>query len=422
MKCYIETYGCTANKSDESKIRAVLLQHHHELVDDLAQADIIIIITCTVIGTTEQRMLSRLRVFKKTQKPVIVTGCMPAVQPKLITDILPSARLLPPSEIGSIIDTISGRQPATTQKQKQGLPVYYTSLYAPITIVEGCMQSCSYCITRFARGPLISYSVKEIISHVHQALQQGCKEIQLTAQDTAAYGDDINISLDQLIAALQTQTTLHSIAPTFRIRIGMMNPHTAFKKLDDIIACYRFPNVYKFIHLPLQSGDNTILQKMNRNYTVEEFYELLTKIRIKIPTMSLSTDVIVGFPTETDDQFYHTCSFLEKIQPDVINITRFSPRPQTSAKNMRGRIPTKIVKERSQRISELCTRIQRTKNKKYHGKTCSVLITEYGKNKTFFGRTENYKPVILSEQVNLGDIHPVQIIDSSDINLYGKLI
>ncbi|MEM0466632.1 MAG: tRNA (N(6)-L-threonylcarbamoyladenosine(37)-C(2))-methylthiotransferase [Candidatus Thermoplasmatota archaeon] len=416
MKWYIETYGCTANKSDESLIRGVLLSHHHEPVEDIHQADVLIIVTCTVIGTTEQRMVSRFRFFKKTKKPVIVTGCMSAVQQALITEILPDAFLLKPSELSTIVDIVSGNKTTTQENNTSWLPARYTSQYAPITIAEGCLQKCSYCITRLARGSLHSYPKQHIIAYIQEALRQGCTEIQLTAQDTAAYGYDLNSSLDELVGTIPQKPNC------FRIRIGMMNPYTVRKRFSNILACYRHPNVYRFIHLPVQAGDNMILQKMNRQYTVEEFREMVTTFRAKIPDISLSTDVIVGFPTETDDQFHHTCTFLKNIKPDIVNITRFSARPNTPAKTMSGRIPTKVIKQRSQYLSELCKQLQRTKNKKFHGKKYTVLITELGKNNTFFGRTDTYKPVVLHEQVHLGEFVSVQIIDSSEINLFGKLI
>ena len=415
MKFYIETYGCTANKSDASIIKGILKEKKHEIVDDINNADSIILITCTVIGTTEQKMLSRMRFFKKNGKTTIVTGCMASVQADLIKEILPDAKLLPPQYSYQILDVINNKT-NFIEKDKTLFPKYYEEIIAPISIAEGCLFSCSYCITSSARGKLKSYPKEEICQDICHAIEQGCKEIQLTAQDTSSYGLDIRSNLGKLL------NYVCKIKGDYRIRVGMMNPFTAMKNFDSIIKGYDDFKVYKFLHLPVQSGDNDILTKMNRRYSVEDFLGIIGRFRAKYPNITLSTDIIVGFPTETDEQFNHTIELLKILKPDITNITRYSARPYTKAKSMKGRIKTEIAKERSKILTDFCKEISKKNNIENIGKKYNILITETGKNKTFVGRNDFYKPVVIKEKVNIGDFIRVEIIDATSTHLVGSII
>ncbi|MFW6173665.1 MAG: tRNA (N(6)-L-threonylcarbamoyladenosine(37)-C(2))-methylthiotransferase [Elusimicrobiota bacterium] len=415
MKIYLETHGCTANKSDESIIRGILRKENHEIVKTSEEADVLILLTCTVIGTTEQRMLSRLKVFKKTNKRIVVAGCMPSVQSKLIKSIVPNAFLIPPQYIHHINDVIRGREVVFEPKNKTLSSKNFKGIAAPISIAEGCTLSCSYCITHFARGALRSFPIKEISSDIYGALQQECREIQITAQDTASYGLDMGNNLGTLLS------NICKIEGNFRIRVGMMNPFTAQKNLMSILSAYENPKIYKFLHLPVQSGDNDILKKMNRKYVIEDFLEIVDKFRKKYPYITLSTDIIVGFPSETDKQFSRTVELLRKVKPDIVNITRYSARPLTKAKTMKA-ISTKIAKERSKYLTDLCNTISEEKNRDHVGKKYTVLITKKRNNNTFVGRAENYKPVVTNEKVEIGQFATLKIVDSNSIHLYGKLI
>ncbi|MCK5262008.1 MAG: tRNA (N(6)-L-threonylcarbamoyladenosine(37)-C(2))-methylthiotransferase, partial [Thermoplasmatales archaeon] len=292
----------------------------------------------------------------------------------------------------------------------------FKGISAPISIAEGCMLSCSYCITHFARGKLRSFPMNEIVSDVSNALKQGCKEIQITAQDTASYGLGTRNNLGKLLS------NICKIKDDFRIRTGMMNPFNIQKNLENIISAYDDPKIYKFLHLPVQSGDNDILKKMNRKYVVEDFLEIVNKFREKYPDITLSTDAIVGFPTETDEQFNRTSDLLRKVRPDIVNITRYSARPLTEAKTMKGRVSTKIAKERSKYLTDLCDTISKGKNKEHMGKKYTVLLTKKVKDNTFVGRAGNYKPVITNEKVEIGEFITLKIVDSDSIHLFGKLI
>jgi len=315
-----------------------------------------------------------------------------------------------------LVDILENKNCVFFEENKTKFPKLYSDISAPISIAEGCNFSCSYCITTFARGKLKSFPTKEIVQDVKNAVEIGCKEIQLTAQDTSSYRPKKNIDLGVLLKEISNKKG------DFRVRVGMMNPYTCLKSIDSIINGYSDDKVYKFVHLPIQSGDNDILKKMNRKYNFNDFLKIVKKFRQNYPDISLSTDVIIGFPTETEEQFQHTIDLIETVRPDITNITKFSARPLTTAKKMKGRIKTEIVKKRSKKISNICTRISKEINKDLIGKEYNILISEQGKNKTFVGRAENYKPVVIKEKMNLGEFVKVKIIDSDVTYLVGSII
>ena len=416
MKVYLEVYGCTANKGDASLMLGLLKKHSHETVKNMEDADVLLILTCTVISTTEQRMLSRLRVFKKTGKKVIVAGCMASVQPDLIKSIIPDAKLLPPQYSHHIIDLLKDKKVSFRERNKTSIPKHFDGVIAPISIAEGCMFSCSYCITTFARGGLKSFPADEITKDVCSAIKQGCKEIQLTAQDTGSYGMGSNKNLGDLLRSIC------KIKGEYRIRVGMMNPYTALKNLDSIIQGFGNPKIYKFLHLPVQSGDNNILEKMDRKYTIDDFLLIVKKFRNVYPEIVISTDIIVGFPTETDEQFHRSIDLIKELHPDIVNITRYSARDHTKAKTMKGRIKTEVVKDRSRILTKICSEISKENNVNHIGKKYTALITKRGKNNTVIGRAENYKPVVLNKDVEIGISVPVKITNTAQTYLIGTLI
>jgi len=260
MKIYLEVYGCTANKADASLIKGVLKENKYEIVKNLSDADFAVILTCTVIDTTEQRMLSRIKKLKASDKKIIIAGCMASIQKEKIKKILPDARFLPPQYSHHIVDIIKNKNIIFEEKNKTCFSKYYDEIIAPIAIAEGCMFSCSYCITTHARGNLRSFPINEIKKDVYNAVNSGCREIQLTAQDTSSFGLDKKTNLGKLLE------NVVEINKDFRIRIGMMNPFTCLKNLDDIIKGFNSSKIYKFVHLPVQSGDNEILKKINSIY------------------------------------------------------------------------------------------------------------------------------------------------------------
>lgn len=416
MRTYVDVYGCTANKADASLIKGILQKNKYKIVKNLNDADLIIILTCTVIDKTEQRMLSLLKRFKTSGKKIIVSGCMASIQKDKIKKILPDAIFLPPQYSHHIIDILENKNITFIEKNKTIFPKKFDNIIAPINIAEGCMFSCSYCITTHARGKLRSFPISEIKKDIYFAVNSGCKEIQLTAQDNSSYGLDKKTDLGKLLK------NVTQFKENFRIRIGMMNPFTCLKNLDSIIKSFNSSKIYKFVHLPVQSGDNEILEKMNRKYTVQDFKMIVNTFRKKYPDITIATDIIVGFPGETDKQFQNTIDLIKKIKPDITNITRFSVRPNTIAKIMKGRITTEIAKQRSKILTKICYNISFEQNKKYIGRKFNILITKAGKNNSFMGRSENYKPVVLKDFLKIGIFKNVEIKDAAPTYLFASII
>jgi len=415
MNVYVEVYGCTANKSDASIVKAIVNNHpRYQLVDNLKDADIFVILTCTVIDTTEQRMISRIKQVQQTGKLIVIAGCMASVQKTLLNQLFPKAILITPQKIHQIINIIEQR-PSDKQRKKYDAPKSIDSIIMPIAIAEGCQYHCSYCITCKARGSLLSFPEQVISADVKNAVLQGVKEIQLTAQDTASYGQDRESNLGELLTKLST------IPGSYRFRVGMMNPRSLLGNLSAILEGYSHEKIFKFLHLPVQSGNNTILTKMNRGYIVDDFKYLVSAFRTRFPDLVLSTDIIVGFPGETEEHYQESIDLLQSVEPDIINITRFSARPKTKAKTMKNRIPTEMVKSRSRKMTMIAQHITTEKNKTYKGKTLKVLITSKGTPGSVLSRSDNYKPVIIKQPLPLGTFQKVEITDTTTGYLIGTL-
>lgn len=434
VRAYFEAYGCTLNQGEARNMRDILRQRDWEIVEKPEESDAIILATCTVIDFTERKMLKRIDAFQRRGYPLVVTGCLPAVQREKVLEIAPNAEILPISEIDGIEEAVlraiertgyrreerGGKrlacQKLSLSKPKEAVLKPTTGLDAIIPISQGCLGECTYCITRLARGRLKSYSVERILDDVRISLKEGAKEIRLTAQDSAAYADEKGRKLPELLARITGE-----IGGDYRIRVGMMNPNSTLSILDPLIEAYRDEKVYKFLHLPLQSGNDRVLEEMRRGYRASDFIEIVQRFRKAFPSLMLSTDVIVGFPGEGEAEFMETVHFVEKMRPDIINVTRFSPRPGTPATRMKKRVPGWKMKVWSRKLSSLRFIVSKEINTQFVGKRLSVMVTENGKNGTVIGRTDEYRPLVLKEKVELGERVRAEVIDVSSVYLIGAV-
>ena len=409
MKLYFESYGCTLNRGEAEKVKEIVMENGHFIEEDIENSEIIIIFTCTVIETTERKMLKRLKGFSKLKKRVIVSGCMASIQRNKVKEIIPDIEFLNPNNLTKITNLIGQEKFIELKK-----PMKLIDSIAIVPIANGCLGKCSYCITRLARGKLNSRSIEDIVKDVKNAVDKGLMEIQITAQDSGCYGIDIGKNLPELIK------NITQIENDFRIRIGMMNPNQALSMLEDLLDVYENEKVFKFLHLPLQSGDSEVLKIMNRNYMVEDFEKIVNNFRKKFMDFTLSTDIIVGFPNEDEEKFQNTVDLITKIKPDSINITRFSPRFGTKANKMKAP-HSRITKERSRILTKLRFELSKEINKKNVGKIEKVLITEIGKGQTVIGRTQSYKQIVIDENLSLGEFIKIRIIKAENTYLFGEL-
>ncbi len=421
VKVFSECYGCSASSSDNEMMLGLLKQAGFKVVNTVEDSDINLIVTCSVKAPTEQRMVYRIKELTKLDKPMIVAGCMPKVEKEIIERINPHASLLGPDSIEKIVDvvhaTILGKKVVflkDLREPKVCLPrVSKNSLIHITQISSGCDLNCSYCIVKLAKGRLFSYPTSKIIEDIKQAVTNGVKEIWVTSQDNAAYNSD-DFRLPRLL------DEICKIEGDFFVRVGMMNPLHVKEILDELIEIYKNEKIFKFLHLPLQSASNRLLQLMNRKYKIEDFVDMVEKFRKKILQLTLSTDIIVGFPTEDNDDFNLTFSLLKRMGFDIVNISKFGARPGTRASKMK-QLDMETVNERSVKLHKLVKKTQLEINKKWIGWDGKILIDEKGTNNTYIGRNFAYKTVVIKEKVDLGKFFDVKIVDATSNFLFGKI-
>ncbi len=421
MRVYCETYGCTMNRGDAELMLGQLAAAGHEVVQNPAKADAIIVNTCAVKGTTYRRMLRRLRELRNSGgKRVVVAGCLPLIDLASIEQIGDFAGIVSCRSIGGMAEVFERiaceKQNIKTLEhapcEKPTMPKLRSSkVSAIVAICEGCTSNCSYCSVKFARGKLRSFYSQSILSEAEAAINVGYREILLTAQDTAAYGLDVGVNLPELL------NSITSLESKFKIRIGMMNPQNVKPILPELLDAYDNEKIYKFLHLPVQSGDDGVLKSMRRGYTVNDFMKIVNAFRERFENLYLATDVIVGFPGESEREFMRTCELIKRARPDKVNLTRFSPMPATDAARM-PQVNGREMVRRSRLLSAECRAIGHEQNERYIGRIFEGLVTEPGKKGGYTARLPNYKPAIINN-AELGEFVNVKIIEARPTYLLG---
>jgi MiaB-like tRNA modifying enzyme len=429
MKFYFESYGCTLNSGETRLMQEAAVASGHEVATDIDKSDTVVVATCTVIEPTELKILRRLVFLKESGKKLVVTGCMPAVQADRIRERVPEAVMLPtPGQVEAFKEYISNIPPASASDEKlDSLNQYKNDVSVAVPIAEGCIGKCAYCITRLARENLHSYAPDQIIDDIKNVLNAGAREIRLTAQDIATYGMDLNDSskLPELLKDISNIKLEAADDINFKVRVGMMNPNTLLPVLDELIEEYKSPRIFKFLHLPVQSGSNKILKAMNRQYEVELFFDIVNRFREEIPNLTLSTDVIVGFPGESEDDHQQTINMLKEIKPNIVNITRFSERQGTPSEKMNGKLHGRMIKGRSRELTELYQMISKKQNNILIDKKYETLATESNIGKysnTTLVRTLEYRPVVVDKELELGKNYIIKIKSSTEAYLRGELL
>lgn len=333
-KVWIEAYGCSASMADSEMIGGILKEAGYEIATKRSESALNLIVTCSVKDTTEHKMMSRIRTMVKSGKPLVVAGCLPKADKAKIESASSSASLIGPNSIDKAPDAVrsalSGdRLVALKDSQLDKVNIPRVRLNPVISIVEianGCMSECTFCQTKIAKGWLRSYRIGDIVRQIKSDIKSGCKEVWLSSTDNGCYGRDIDSNLVDLLQACC------SIEGNFKIRVGMMNPMYLPAILDRMVRLFcENDKLFKFLHIPVQSGSNRVLRKMKRGHTSKTFIDIVQAFRDRIPEMTISTDIIVGFPSETEDDFKQTIDLLERSEPDTVNISRYAARPKTEA-------------------------------------------------------------------------------------------
>ena len=326
-----------------------------------------------------------------------------------------------PNSIGKTLQvietTLSGSKIVAledTDLSKVGIPkVRLNPAVGIVEIASGCMSECTFCQTKLAKGDLQSYRIGDITRQVKLELADGCKEIWLSSTDNGCYGLDIGEDLSSLIEQVV------QIPEDFRIRVGMMNPMFMPRIRDNLLKSFENDKVFRFLHVPVQSGSNDVLNNMKRGHTVETFKDVVRRFRTKFGPFTISTDIIIGYPTETQENFEKTIELLEETKPDIVNISRYSKRPGTVAAEM-PQIDVAEVKRRSKQTTELINKISLDNNKKWIGWKGNVLFDENldGQVK---GRNFAYKPIFVNEVTEIGQNCTVKVIDATIHSLIGEI-
>lgn len=430
-RVWVKAFGCSANIADSEIIKGILSNNGYELTHTRKNSDINVLVTCAVKDVTEHRMISKIKRYSK-EKPLVVAGCLPKTSKNLIESLSPTSSLMGPQSLDKTLQVIDaslhGQKVIALEDSmstKVNLPrLRLNPVVSIIEISSGCLSECSFCQTKLAKGNLRSYRIGEIVRQMEDDLAANCKEIWLTSTDNGCYGMDLKTDLVDLLE------NCSNIEGDYKIRVGMMNPMYVPRFLDRLISLYRDNDrIFKFLHMPVQSGSERILRKMKRGHTAKIFLDVVREMRKKIPEITIATDIITGFPSESERDFEETLNLIEESQPDVINSSKYSPRPGTVASKY-PKIGTSIVKERSIRLHDTIKITSMTRNRMWNGWKGVVLIDEILDNGKIQGRNYAYKPVIMNLPGNqqfdpkqiLGHYISVKIVKVSNYSLFGESI
>ncbi|GMP47868.1 hypothetical protein CsSME_00015429 [Camellia sinensis var. sinensis] len=373
---YMKTFGCSHNQSDSEYMAGQLSAFGYVLGDNPEEADLWLINTCTVKSPSQSAMETLISKCRSAKKPLVVAGCVPQGSRNLKE--LEGVSIVGVQQIDRVVEvveeTLKGHEVRLLNRKTLpalDLPKVRKNKFIEILPINvGCLGACTYCKTKHARGHLGSYTVDSLVERVRTVITDGVKEIWLSSEDTGAYGRDIGVNLPILLKAIVAE--LPSDGSTM-LRIGMTNPPYILEHLKDIADVLCHPCVYSFLHVPVQSGSDAVLAAMNREYTVGEFRTVVDTLTELVPGMQIATDIICGFPGETDEDFGQTVSLIDEYKLPQVHISQFYPRPGTPAARMK-KVPSTVVKKRSRELTNVFESL--TPYNGMEGKVERIWITE----------------------------------------------
>ncbi|XP_064017133.1 threonylcarbamoyladenosine tRNA methylthiotransferase isoform X2 [Pogoniulus pusillus] len=429
QKIWIRTWGCSHNNSDGEYMAGQLAAYGYKITDNSAEADLWLLNSCTVKNPAEDHFRNSIKKAQEGNKKVVVAGCVPQAQPR--QDYLKGLSIIGVQQIDRVVEvveeTIKGHSVRLLgQKKDNGKRLGGARLDLPkirknplieiISINTGCLNACTYCKTKHARGDLASYPIEELVSRAKQSFQEGVCEIWLTSEDTGAYGKDIGTDLPTLLWKL-----VEVIPEGAMMRLGMTNPPYILEHLEEMAKILNHPRVYAFLHIPVQSASDSVLMDMKREYCVADFKQVVDFLKEKVPGITIATDIICGFPGETDEDFQETVKLVEQYRFPSLFINQFYPRPGTPAAKMH-QVPAAVKKQRTKDLSQLFHSYSPYDHKV--GERQRVLVTEESFDSNYYvAHNPFYEQVLVpKDPLLMGKMVEVNIYEAGKHFMKGQLV
>ncbi|XP_006860849.1 PREDICTED: threonylcarbamoyladenosine tRNA methylthiotransferase [Chrysochloris asiatica] len=427
QKIWIRTWGCSHNNSDGEYMAGQLAAYGYKITENALDADLWLLNSCTVKNPAEDHFRNSIKKAQEENKKVVLAGCVPQAQPR--QDYLKGLSVIGVQQIDRVVEvveeTIKGHSVRLLgQKKDNGKRLGGARLDLPkirknplieiISVNTGCLNACTYCKTKHARGNLASYSIDELVDRAKQSFQEGVCELWLTSEDTGAYGRDIGTDLPTLLWKL-----VEVIPEGAMLRLGMTNPPYILEHLEEMAKILNHPRVYAFLHIPVQSASDSVLMEMKREYCVADFKRVVDFLKEKVPGITIATDIICGFPGETDQDFQETVKLVEEYKFPSLFINQFYPRPGTPAAKME-QVPAQVKKQRTKDLS----RVFHSYNPYDHkiGERQQVLVTEESFDSKFYvAHNRFYEQVLVPKNPSfMGKMVEVDIYESGKHFMKGQ--
>jgi len=431
-KLYVETYGCQMNFADTEIVNGIMGKSGYDITDNIDDSAIILINTCSIREMAEARVLQRLTEIKKYKKrnPKLVVGIIGCMAERLKRDLITKKGVVDlvlgpdeyrklPSLIDNLIDT--GEKGIAVKLSRVEtyddiLPIRKEGISAWLSIMRGCDKFCSFCVVPYTRGRERSRPLEGVVNEIIKLEQEGFRDVTLLGQNVNSYRSE-SYDFSDLLAACAIA------APGLRIRFTTSHPQDLSLKLIETIA--KHDNLCKYIHLPVQSGSNRVLDLMKRSYTVEHYMNIISSIKSILPDVSLSTDIISGFCTETEEDHKMTLDIMREVKYDGAYMFKYSPREKTKAWQMEDDVDEETKTRRLMEIVELQRDISEEKNRQTVGRIYEVIIEGISKksDKMLFGRTDGNKTVIIPVNgAKPGEKVMVKVTKANSATLFGEAI
>ncbi|XP_048418359.1 threonylcarbamoyladenosine tRNA methylthiotransferase isoform X2 [Stegostoma tigrinum] len=427
QKIWVKTWGCSHNSSDGEYMAGQLAVYGYKITDNSSDADLWLLNSCTVKNPAEDHFRNSIKKAQEQNKKVVVAGCVPQAQPRM--DYIKGLSIIGVQQIDRVVEvveeTIKGHSVRLLgQKKDKGKRLGGARLDLPkirknplieiISVNTGCLNACTYCKTKHARGDLASYSVAELVDRAIQSFQEGVCEIWLTSEDTGAYGRDIGTDLPTLLWKL-----IEVIPEGAMLRLGMTNPPYILEHLEEMAKILLHPRVYSFLHVPVQTGSDSVLMDMKREYCIADFKLVVDFLKKQVPGITIATDIICGFPGETEADFQETLKLIQEYKFPSLFINQFYPRPGTPAAKME-QVPAQVKKQRTRMLSQLFQSYTPYDHK--IGERQHVLITEESFDGQYYvAHNKFYEQVLVPKQPELlGKMIEVDIYEAGKHFMKGK--